>query len=80
MGYQERYEVSVDDIKRYNKELYSAPLKKGMRIEIPEFPEIEEVIDSINPEDFETYMVLPKETRWSIAHKYGITVDSLVSH
>jgi len=78
-GISRRYEVSVDDIKRYNKELYSTPLKKGMRIEIPVFPEIEEVIDSINPEDFETYVVLPKETRWSIAHKYGITVDSLLA-
>ena len=78
-GISRRYEVSVDDIKRYNKELYSAALKKGMRLEIPVFPEIEEVTDSINPEDFETYVVLPKETRWSIAHKYGITVDSLVS-
>ena len=78
-GISRRYEVSVDDIKRYNKELYSTPLKKGMRIEIPVYPKIEEVIDSINPEDFETYIVQPKETRWSIAHKYGITVDSLVS-
>ncbi len=78
-GISRRYEISVDDIKRYNKELYSTPLKKGMRLQIPEFPEIEAVTDSINPEDFETYVVLPKETRWSIAHKYGITVDSLVT-
>ncbi len=78
-GISRRYEVSVDDIKRYNTELYSASLKKGMRLEIPVFPEIEEVTDSINSDDFETYVVLPKETRWSIAHKYGITVDSLLS-
>jgi LysM repeat protein len=37
-GISRRYEVSVDDIKRYNKELYSAPLKKGMRLEIPVYP------------------------------------------
>ncbi len=78
-GISRRYEISVDDIKRYNKELYGSALKKGMRLEIPEFPEIEEIKDSINPEDFETYVVLPKETRWSIAHKYGITVDSLLA-
>ncbi|NNJ88889.1 MAG: LysM peptidoglycan-binding domain-containing protein, partial [Eudoraea sp.] len=78
-GISRRYEVSVEDIKRYNNELYSTPLKKGMRLQIPEFPEIEEVTDSINPEDFEIYVVLPKETRWSIAHKYGITVDSLLT-
>ncbi|MGB5646897.1 MAG: LysM peptidoglycan-binding domain-containing protein [Muriicola sp.] len=78
-GISRRYEISVDDIKRYNKELYGSALKKGMRLAIPEFPEIEEIKDSINPEDFETYVVLPKETRWSIAHKYGITVDSLLA-
>jgi len=78
-GISRRYEVSVDDIKKYNKELYSTPLKKGMRLQIPEFPEIEVATDSINPEDFESYVVMPKETRWSIANKYGITVDSLVA-
>ncbi|MBT8290750.1 MAG: LysM peptidoglycan-binding domain-containing protein [Muriicola sp.] len=78
-GISRRYEVSEDEIKRYNKELYSMPLKKGMRLQIPVYPEIEEDPNAINPEDFETYTVSPKETRWSIAHKYGITVDSLVA-
>ena len=78
-GISRRYEITEEDLKRYNKELYSTPLKKGMRLQIPEFPEITEDPNQINPEDFETYIVSPKETRWSIAHKYGITVDSLVS-
>jgi len=78
-GLSKRYNITEDDIKRYNTELYSSPLKKGMRLRIPEFPVREIAIDTINAEDFETYTVLPKETRWSIAHKYGITVDSLLS-
>lgn len=78
-GISKRYDVSIDDIKRYNSELYGTPLKKGMRLQIPEFPEKEQLTDSINPDDFEEYLVLPKETRWSIAHKYGITVDSLLA-
>jgi len=78
-GLSQRFDVSEEDIKRYNKELYSKALQKGMRLRIPEYAVVEIVTDSINPEDYEIYMVLPKETRWSIAHKYGITVDSLLS-
>ncbi|NNK10601.1 MAG: LysM peptidoglycan-binding domain-containing protein, partial [Flavobacteriaceae bacterium] len=78
-GISRRYEVSEDELKRYNKELYSMPLKKGMRLQIPVYPEIEEDPNQINLEDFETYIVSPKETRWSIAHKYRITVDSLIA-
>ena len=78
-GIAQRYQITEAQLKRYNPKLYANPLKKGMRLRIPEFPE--EVVDenAINPEDFETYTVQPKETRWSIAHKYGITLDSLAT-
>lgn len=76
-GLTQRYKITEAQLKRYNTQLYSRPLKKGMRLRIPRFPE--EVIDenAIDPEAYETYKVAPKETRWSIAHKYGITLDSL---
>ncbi len=74
-----RYNITEEDIKRYNTDLYASQLKKGMRLKIPEFPVVEVAKDSINLEDFENYTVLPKETRWSIAHKYGITIDSLLN-
>ncbi len=75
----QRYNVSEEEIKRYNTELYANQLKKGMRLKIPEYPKVEVENDSINLDDFETYTVLPKETRWSIANKYGITIDSLLA-
>lgn len=75
----QRYNVSEEDIKRYNTELYADQLEKGMRLRIPEYRKGEVVKDSIFPEELETYTVLPKETRWSIAHKYGITIDSLLA-
>jgi LysM repeat protein len=78
-GISRRYDITEDDLKRYNKELYSTSLQKGMRLQIPEFAEEEEEENPINPDDFETYTVAPKETRWSIAHKYGITIDSMVA-
>lgn len=70
-----RYDISEEQLKKYNKQLYASGLKKGMVLQIPQFPVVEEEA----PLDYETYVVKPKETRWSIAHKYGITVDSLIA-
>lgn len=77
-GISKRYRITEDDIKRYNRNLYSAQLKKGMKLKIPKYRRVrpdETEIDSLN---FEQYIVQPKETRWSIAHKYGITIDSML--
>ncbi|XLS28186.1 LysM peptidoglycan-binding domain-containing protein [Flavobacteriaceae bacterium M23B6Z8] len=74
-----KYEVSVDDIKRYNKELYGRELKKGEKIRIPQFPEppvLELGPDSI-PIGLEKYKVKPKEGKWRIAYERGITIDEL---
>ncbi|MGB5236785.1 MAG: LysM peptidoglycan-binding domain-containing protein [Flavobacteriaceae bacterium] len=78
-GITQRYKITEAQLKRYNTKLYSMPLKKGMRLQIPRFPE--EVVEenTIDPEAYETYTVKPKETRWSIVHKYGITLDSLAT-
>ncbi|MEZ4811435.1 MAG: LysM peptidoglycan-binding domain-containing protein [Allomuricauda sp.] len=75
-GLAQRYKITEEQLKRYNTELYSEALKKGMVLQIPKFPEADP--DDERELDFETYTVQPKETRWSIAHKYGITVDSLL--
>ena len=75
-GLTQKYKVTEEQIKRYNRQLYSEQLKKGMVLQIPKFPKVDP--DEERDLDFETYTVQPKETRWSIAHKYGITVDSLL--
>lgn len=73
-----RYEVSEERLKRYNPDLYSESLQKGMLLRIPRYapgtspdPEAGEI-------ELIAYKVQPRETRWSIAHKFKITVDSLV--
>ena len=78
-GISQRYEITEELLKRYNSQLYANPLKKGMRLKIPIYPEPTEDENAMDPEDYETYTVQPKETRWSIAHKYGITIDSLMT-
>ncbi|WP_299528659.1 LysM peptidoglycan-binding domain-containing protein [Ulvibacterium sp.] len=80
-GIAKRYNITEEDIKRYNRELYSSQLRKKMILRIPRYlkqPGKTER-DSILEADFEIYTVAPKETRWSIAHKYGITIDSMLA-
>lgn len=77
-GIAKRYHITEDDIKRYNRELYSSQLKKRMVLRIPKYKRVAPGENTINEDDFETYTVAAKETRWSIAHKYGITIDSMV--
>ncbi|WP_292891711.1 LysM peptidoglycan-binding domain-containing protein [Nonlabens sp.] len=79
-----KYEITELDIKESNKELYSNPLRKGDRIQIPVFEDIEitlskikEVVsDPANLPDGK-YLVKPSEGMYRIASKYGIKVDSL---
>ena len=77
-GISQRYHITENDIKKYNLELYSSLLKKGMKLKIPKYRRVKPDENAINEDDFETYTVAPKETRWSIAHKYGITIDSML--
>ncbi|GAA4955610.1 LysM peptidoglycan-binding domain-containing protein [Algibacter agarivorans] len=69
-----KYNVSEDDIKKYNKSLYANPLRKGDRLQIPRF-KITEVVEEAN--QTQEYTVLPKEGKWRIAYKFGITVKEL---
>lgn len=77
-GIAQRYNVSVDDIKRLNKDLYSRGLRKGERLLIP--------AASQNKQDTEggkevpgtkQYTVKPKETKFGIARKFGISIAEL---
>ncbi|NNJ82278.1 MAG: LysM peptidoglycan-binding domain-containing protein, partial [Flavobacteriaceae bacterium] len=79
----QRYNISVDDIKKYNKELYSRQLKKGEKIQIPIFEVVATTVDNTET-TLETgidiqgrHEVLAKETKYGIARKYGITIAEL---
>ncbi|MEB8347085.1 LysM peptidoglycan-binding domain-containing protein [Flavobacteriaceae bacterium KMM 6898] len=77
-GIAKRFNITIDDIKRYNKELYSGNLKKGMNLRIPKFRRVDSADVAKDVDDFEIYTVKAKETRWSIANAYGITIDKLL--
>ncbi|APU69308.1 PBP1 and LysM peptidoglycan-binding domain-containing protein [Christiangramia flava] len=90
------YNVRIDDIKRFNKQLYSKELQMGETIRIPVAGTTAAAVATgnvnSNPvsvpykttgskpvQDRKTreHIVLPKETKFGIARKYGMTVEEL---
>ncbi len=71
----QKYHIEIEDIKKYNTFLYSENLKKGNRIRIPRFKTVVSQISLNNT--LKKYIVLPKEGKWRVAYKFGITVDEL---
>ncbi|GAL90881.1 PBP1 and LysM peptidoglycan-binding domain-containing protein [Jejuia pallidilutea] len=69
-----KYDVEIEDIKKYNTFLYANNLRKGDKLEIPVF-KITKVEEEV--ETNKTYIVQPKEGKWRIAYKFGITVAEL---
>ena len=69
-----KYNVSEDDIKKYNKFLYSNTLRKGDRLQIPKY-KITKIVEEV--EATKRYTVQPKEGKWRIAYKFGVTVEEL---
>jgi len=72
------YGISEKDLKRYNPDLYSSPLQKGMVLRVPQYAPGREPGEAAG-DDWITYKVQPRETRWSIASKFGISMDSLLN-
>lgn len=75
-----KYKVTIADIKKYNTFLEEEPLRKGDILSIPlPKPKYISVIRTIGDKRLETqiYTVQPKETRYGIARKFGITIPEL---
>tara|TARA_B100000768_G_scaffold182057_1_gene209005 strand:- start:9680 stop:11617 length:1938 start_codon:yes stop_codon:yes gene_type:complete len=73
-GIAKKFEVTVEEIKAHNKELYSKSLRRGDKIYIPQFKMIS---NQISTQILQKYTVLPKEGKWRIAYKFGISVPDL---
>ena len=69
------YGVEIDDIKKHNTYLYSENLRKGDKIKIPRYKTIVSKVSLNNT--IKKYKVLPKEGKWRVAYKFGITVPEL---
>ncbi|TYA71544.1 PBP1 and LysM peptidoglycan-binding domain-containing protein [Seonamhaeicola marinus] len=69
-----KYNVEENDIKKHNTFLYANPLRKGDKLQIPVF-KTTEVVEEV--ELYKPYIVQPKEGKWRVAYKFGITVAEL---
>lgn len=70
-----KYNITIDDIKKHNNRLYSESLRKGDKINIPQYRNALTTTNLGNT--IKTYEVLPKEGKWRVAYKFGITVAEL---
>ncbi len=74
-GLSQKYNVSEDEIKKANRFLYSENLKKGDRIRIPKYKTF--ISKQSYKNTLKKYVVLPKEGKWRVAYKFGISVADL---
>ena len=78
-----KYAITVDEIKKYNKRLYSEDIKKRDKIRIPVFEKGEAVAERtlISAEErlsrTTKYTIKPKDTKFGISRRHGITVEEL---
>ncbi|WP_431159442.1 LysM peptidoglycan-binding domain-containing protein, partial [Winogradskyella poriferorum] len=62
-------------IKKANRFLYSENLKKGDKLRFPKFKTV--IYKKSFSNTIKKYVVQPKEGKWRLAYKLGITVDEL---
>lgn len=77
-GLSKKYEISEEDIKKYNEQLNLRDLQIGEIILIPK--PIDKGIKSPAlelPPGIEEYEIVGKDTKYSISKKFGITIEEL---
>ncbi|MFV5689257.1 LysM peptidoglycan-binding domain-containing protein [Flavobacterium sp. ZT3R25] len=75
-GIEKKYGISDEDLKKANPSLEKEGLKIGQILTIPKSsPKI--AVAAVIQEKVVYHEVLPKETKYSIAKKYGITIQEL---
>ena len=77
-----KYNVSIDDIKEHNVFLKTEPLRKGDIVRIP--LKAHKVVRKVGSNEVivespatKIYTIQPKDTRYGVARKFGITIPEL---
>ncbi len=82
-GIAKKYNITVEDIKKHNKRLYSEQIKKKDKIRIPVYAKgfipTETVKDTLENRLTITtrYTIKPKDTKYGIARRHGVTIKEL---
>lgn len=69
-----KYDVSVEEIKQHNQRLLESPLQIKDKLYIPKY---KTKTIAVTPQALKIHTVLPKEGKWRVAYKYGISVLEL---
>lgn len=77
-GIAQAYQISQDDLRRYNIVLYSKELQIGQELTIPVYNGQNEPTGvTKGKEGLTKYVVKPKEGKWRIAQNHGISQEEL---
>ncbi|WP_438711549.1 LysM peptidoglycan-binding domain-containing protein [Aquimarina muelleri] len=82
-GIAKNYKITVEDIKKNNKRLYSEQIRKKDKLRIPVFAndpvdnETSKVLTDSRLSTTTRYTVKPKDTKYSIARRHGVTINEL---
>ena len=84
-GIASSYNLDEETLKKYNPKLYSKALRKGKVLRIPVFDErlkdqmvtVNTTTEQLESTSGQTHTVQPKEGKWGIARKYGLTIEAL---
>jgi len=71
------YNIKIDDLFDSNPALVDG-LKIGMKLNIPKSTENHEHLVQRDTSKYIMHIIKPKETKWGICHKYGITEEQLI--
>ena len=75
-GLSQKYNISIDDLKRYNLDLYTRELQEDERITIPLFNKASDMVQK-GVQGQKRYVVKPQETLWKIAKNHNVSVEEL---
>ena len=76
-GLARKYNVQIEQIEQYNPLIKKIGLKKRMILQIPVYKKPKPIIKASLPDTLSMYLVQPKETKWRLAYRYGITIQEL---
>ena len=72
-----KHNVQIEQIEQYNPLIKKIGLKKRMILQIPVYKKPEPITKASLPDSLSMYLVQPKETKWRLAYRYGITIQEL---
>ena len=72
-GLARKFDVQIEQIYQYNPLIKKIGLKKRMLLQIPVYLKPKPTTKASLPDTLSMYLVKPKETKWRLAYRYGIT-------